>query len=119
MRGSSLFWAVVCLIYVTPSAGAGLEPTDCDALQTVEARNRCYAEACFYLHIAVEMEMAGLNHDIERWKREVASYAMFCNKVPDEVTARTKNWNWCVWFATYNKKRGIDTGLTCDRAGQK
>src|SRR5262249_46322641 len=63
MRGASLFWAVACLIYVTPSAGAGDEPTDCDALQTVDARNQCYAEACFYLHIAAEMEMAGLSHD--------------------------------------------------------
>ena len=67
MRGASLFWAVVCLIYVTPSAGA--EPTDCDALQAVDARNQCYAESCFYLQITGEA-LAGLNHDdVEKWKR--------------------------------------------------
>ena len=110
MRGASLFWAVVCLIYVTPSAGAS---TDCDALQTVDARNQCYAEACFYLQITAEA-LAGLNHDdVEKWKREVASYAMFCNKVPDEVRSlgsdsrRTKNWNWCVWFATNDKNSAV------------
>jgi|SRR5215471_8856537 len=122
MRG---VWAVVYVIYVAPSAGAGLdlEPTDCDALQTVEACNQCYAKACFYLQIVAE-SLAGLNHDdVEKWKREAASAAMFCNKVPDGVhglgSARTKNWNWCVAFATNDKKRGVDRGLTCDRAGQK